>query len=143
MHDTPRVQNRLDRCFTVLRMRRVALGGVLVLAALSAAAVARAVQYEGHAKPGVHVLGVDVGGLSRAEIGRELTAWERTPVTIRAGGRSFHVPRGWLVKVRVAPTTERALASGSLTLLVVPQRVDVRPVFQTAQSANGVLTELA
>ncbi len=55
------------RCLLHCRSMRRALIvlGVVVLAA-GGAAVARAIQYDGAAKPGVHVLGLDVGGRSRS-----------------------------------------------------------------------------
>ena len=59
---------RRGHCFTV-RVKRAALVllAVVALAAIGAA-VARALEYRGAAKPGVRVLGIDVGGKSRAEI---------------------------------------------------------------------------
>ena len=82
--------------------------GILValgLAALTAvgATVARAIEYDGAAKPGVRVLGIDVGGKSRTEIEAALAAWARRPVTIRAAGRSYHVPRAGSSRSTRAP----------------------------------------
>jgi vancomycin resistance protein YoaR len=122
--------------------RALVLLAVLVVAAVGAA-VARALQYHGAAKPGVHVLGIDVGGKSRAEIERTVAAWSRREVTIRGGGRSYHVPRGWLVAVDARATAERALDAGSDVALVVPSRVDVSPVVRRAGGAGNVLDELA
>ena len=115
----------------------------VVLIAAVGAAVARAWQFRGAAKPGVHVLGVDVGGESRAQIAHELSRWNRREVTIHAGSRSFHVRRGWLVSSDADATAGRALAAGSEISLVVPTREDVAPVVRRAGEAGNVLTELA
>ncbi|MFL5928946.1 MAG: hypothetical protein ACJ77E_18610, partial [Gaiellaceae bacterium] len=70
-------------------MKRVfVLIGLLLLAAVGAA-VARGLQFRDAAKPGVHVLAIDVGGKSREQIVRDLRAWSRREVTIRAGERSY------------------------------------------------------
>jgi vancomycin resistance protein YoaR len=122
--------------------RGVVLLSVLAIAAVGAA-VARGLQFRGAAKPGVHVLGVDVGGRSRAEIVRDLRAWSRGEVTIRAAGRSYHVPRGWLVSIDAAATADRALDAGSELALVVPTRVDVAPAVRRAGQAGNVLDEVA
>src|SRR2546428_3070127 len=102
-------------------MRRgvLCVGGLGVAVTL-AGTVARAIEYRGAAKPGVRVLGIDVGGKSRSEIEAALRAWGREPVTIRAGGRSYHVPRSWLVSVDLRATASRALDAGSPAALVVP-----------------------
>jgi vancomycin resistance protein YoaR len=115
----------------------------VVLVAAVGAAVARAIQYHGAAKPGVHVLGVDVGGKSRTDIERALARWSRSEVTIRGASRSYHVPRGWLVALDVRATAERALDAGSDVALVVPSRVDVSPVVRRSSGASNVLDELA
>jgi vancomycin resistance protein YoaR len=115
----------------------------LVVLAASGAAVARGIEFRGAAKPGVTVLGMDVGGRSRAEIEASLREWARTPVTIRAGGRSYHVQRGWLVSVDGAATATRALHAGSAISLVVPQDVEVDPVVRRAGEAGDVLKEIA
>ena len=103
----------------------------------------RLVQYHGVAKPGVHVLGVDVGGKSRAQIAKLVSDWDAHPVTITVGERSYHVQRGWLVSVDAAVTAQRALSAGSAFALVSPKRVDVKPVLGRADSAHNVLTALA
>jgi vancomycin resistance protein YoaR len=122
--------------------RGLALLVVVLLAALGAA-VARALQFRDAAKPGVHVLGVDVGGESRSDIVRDLNAWSRRYVTIRAGGRTYHVQRGWLVAVDRDATVDRVLAAGSELSLVMPSRVDVTPIVGRAGDAGNVLGELA
>jgi vancomycin resistance protein YoaR len=124
-------------------MKRALVLVAVLLVAACAAAVARALQYNGAAKPGVHVLGIDVGGKSRAEIERAVAKWSRSEVTIRAAERSYHVPRGWLVAVDARATATRALAAGSDMALVVPSRVDVAPVVRRAGGARNVLDELA
>ncbi len=116
--------------------------GVIVLAA-GGAAVARAIQYDGAAKPGVHIFGLDVGGRSRSAIESSLRAWSRKPVTIDVGGRSYTVARGWLVSLDTGATADRALAAGSLGALVVAKRVDVAPVFRPATGVANVLGEIA
>ena len=115
---------------------------VLLLAA-SAAAVARGLQFRGAAKPGVHVLGVDVGGKSRAQIVSQLRSWSARPVTIRSAGHAYHVPRGWLVAIDASATASRALAAGSPVSLVVAKRVDVAPVAVPAGDSADVLQALA
>ena len=122
--------------------RGVVLIGV-VLVAVVGAAVARAVQFHGTAKPGVHVLGIDVGGKSRAQITRRLRAWSNRPVTIRAAGRAYHVRRGWLVAIDTDATAARALDSGSWTSLLLAERVDVHPVVAPTGDASNVLQEIA
>ena len=124
-------------------MKRAAvLLTVLFLAAIGAA-VARGLQFRGAAKPGVHILGVDVGGDSREQIERELHAWSRREVTIRADDRSYHVQRGWLVAIDATATATRALVAGSEVALLVASRVDVEPVVGRASHAGNVLDALA
>ena len=118
-------------------MKRAVVLLAMVLIAAFVAAVARGLQFRGAAKPGVHVLGVDVGGRSRAEILRVLHGWSRRPVTIRAAGRSYHVQRGWLVSIDAGATAERVLAAGSELALVVPARVDIAPVIRRAGEAGN------
>ncbi len=130
------------RCFTVSVKRALVLLVVLALAA-AAAAVARGLQFRGVAKPGVHVLGVDVGGKSRAEIQESLRSWSAHAVTIHTDGHTYHVPRGWLVKIDARSTATRALAAGSAVSLVVPERVDVKPVARPAGGSADVLRALA
>ncbi|MFL5961777.1 MAG: VanW family protein [Gaiellaceae bacterium] len=124
-------------------MKRVAVLLTMLLVAATGAAVARGLQFRGAAKPGVHVLGVDVGGDSRAEIDRKLRAWSRQQVTIRTGGHAYRVPRGWLVSINIGATTSRALAAGSEIALVVPSHVEVVPVVGRAVHAGNVLDALA
>ena len=125
-------------------MKRILLVLVsVVLLASAAAAVARGLQFRGAAKPGVHLLGVDVGGKNRAQIESRLRSWSARAVTIRAGGRAYHVPRGWLVAIDVPATTSRALTAGSTVSLVVPERVDVAPVVAPAGGSADVLQALA
>ena len=71
------------------------------------------------------MLGIDVGGKSRAEIEAALARWAKKPVTIRAGGRSYHVPRGWLVTVDARATATRGARRRVAVSLVVPQDVEV------------------
>ena len=122
--------------------RGVVLVIVLVVVA-GGAAVARALQFHGAAKPGVHVLGIDVGGESRAQIDRRLRVWANRSVTIRAAGRSYHVRRGWLVAIDTHVTATRALDAGSWSALVVAKRVDVAPVVAPAGGASNVLEQIA
>src|SRR4051812_2129335 len=124
-------------------MKRGVVLLVVVLVAAAGAAVARALQFEGAAKPGVHVLGIDVAGQDRAQIEQHLRLWAKSRVTIRASGRSYHVRRGWLVSVDAAATAERALRAGSWGALVVADRVDVAPVLARASDASNVLEEIA
>jgi vancomycin resistance protein YoaR len=124
-------------------MQRAALiAAALVLAGAGAVAV-RGLQYRGEAKPGVHVLGVDVGGESKARIERALRTWVRQPVTIHAGGRTFHVRRGWVVALDVQATAGRALHAGSVLSLAPGGRSDVAPVLGRAVGAGDVLGAIA
>src|SRR5581483_11325194 len=75
--------------------------------------VARALEFEGAAKPGVHVLGLDVSGESRGRIEQRLRAWSARPVTLEVGGKTLRVARGWLVSLDVDATARRALAARS------------------------------
>src|SRR5260221_1199910 len=124
-------------------MKRAAVLLAVLLVAAIGAAVARGLQFRGAAKPGVHVLGIDVGGDSRAQIEHELRGWSKQEVTIRTGGHSYRVPRGWLVSMDVGATATRALAAGSEIALVVPSRSDVTPVVGRATHAGNVLDALA
>jgi vancomycin resistance protein YoaR len=123
-------------------MKRLAAVAV-PLALLAGAAGIRVAQFHGDAKPGVHVLGVDVGGESRGGIESAIRSWSSQPVTIRAGGRTYHVRRGWLVAVDVRATADRALSAGGWTSLAVARRVDVPPVAGRAGDAGNVLREIA
>jgi vancomycin resistance protein YoaR len=126
-----------------LGVRRAAVG-LLVLALLAAGGgVARALQFRGAAKPGVHVLGIDVGGKDRAQIVALLKRWSGERVTVRAAGHTYDVPRGWVVSVDATRTAARALSAGSSVSLVVPQRVDVRPVLGRTPGSDGVLRDIA
>ena len=111
--------------------------------AVGGAVGARSLQFRGVAKPGVHVLGIDVAGESRARIEGRLRAWSNRPVTIRTAGRSYHVRRGWLVAIDARATATRALAAGSLASLLLSQRMDVAPVVAPAGDASNVLHEIA
>ena len=116
--------------------------GVVVAAAIAAAGV-RLLQFHGEARPGVHVLGLDVGGKSRDGIVSAIGDWSKQRVTIRGGGRTYHVPRSWLVSVDAQATAKRALAAGSASSLVVARRTDVPPVVSRAAVAGNVLAEIA
>ncbi|HLK46325.1 MAG TPA: VanW family protein, partial [Acidimicrobiales bacterium] len=89
------------------------------------------------------MLGVDVGGKDRRQIETLVRRWDARLVTIRAGGRRYHVPRGWLVSVDARTTASRALAAGPLTSLVLARRVDVPPAVLPAGGAGNVLAEIA
>lgn len=116
---------------------------LLLFVVATGAAVARSLEYRDAAKPGVHVLGIDVSGQSRSEIQQTLHAWAKHSVTIRAGRRAYHVPRGWLVSVDERATADRVIAAGSPVALVVAREVDVQPVVARASSASGVLAEIS
>ncbi len=116
--------------------------GAVVAAAVALVAV-RAVEYRSAARPGVHVLGTDVGGRDRGQIERFITHWGSVQVTISAGGRTYHVPRSWLVALDATATAKRALDAGSVFSLAVPRRVDVAPVVAPAGGAQNVLDEIA
>jgi vancomycin resistance protein YoaR len=124
-------------------MKRAAVLLTVLLVAAIGAAVARGLQFRGAAKPGVHVLGIDVGGDSRAQIEHQLRGWGKQEVTIRTDGHSYRVPRGWLVSIDATATASRVLNAGSAIALVVPSRVDVEPVVSRATHAGNVLDALA
>jgi vancomycin resistance protein YoaR len=115
----------------------------LMLLAFAAAGVVRGLQYRGAAKPGVHVLSIDVGGKSRAQIEAAVVAWGARLVTVRAGARSYRVPRAWVVTVDAHATATRALAAGAPVSLLVPRKVSVEPVVGRSASARNVLGEIA
>ena len=119
-----------------------ALAAVAVAACAAAFAV-RAVEFRGAAKPGVHLLGEDVGGKSREGLEALVRRWGARQVTIRAGGHSYHVPRSWLVTLDARKTATRALAAGSTFALAVPRRVDVAPVVAPSGGADNVLGQIA
>jgi vancomycin resistance protein YoaR len=122
--------------------RRLILVGIVVAAA-SVAAGARLLQFHGEAKPGVHVLGVDVGGQSRGQIEETVARWSAQQVTIRGGGHTYHVPRSWVVSVDADATATRALEAGSLGSLVLARQTDVAPAVGRAAVAGNVLAEIA
>jgi vancomycin resistance protein YoaR len=124
-------------------VRKVAIGVVALALAAAAVTGAQAVRYSGEARPGVRVLGVDVGGRDRAQISRLLRAWLARPVVVHAGARTFHVPRGWVLQLDARATVDRTLSAGSPVSFVVPQRVDVEPALRRSSGAAGVLGEIA
>jgi vancomycin resistance protein YoaR len=126
-----------------VRVKRALIFLAVLVVAAGGAAVARAVQYSGAAKPGVRVLGKDVGGDSRSQVQGFLRRWSAEPVTVRAGGHSYHVPRGWLVDIDARATTARVLAAGSAVSLIVADKVDVQPVLARAGNATNVLAQIA
>ena len=122
--------------------RRWIIAGVVVAAAIAAAGV-RVLQFHGDAKPGVRVLGIDVGGKSRSEIASSISRWSAQRVTIHGGGHTYHVPRSWLVAVDAQATARRAVDAGSVSSLVVARRTDVAPVVRRASVSGNVLSEIA
>jgi vancomycin resistance protein YoaR len=123
--------------------RRLILVGVVVAAAIVAAAGVRLLQFHGEAKPGVHVLGLDVGGKSRGEIVSAIGRWSDERVTIHGGGHTYHVPRSWLVSVDAQATATRALDAGSVSSLVIARHAEVEPVVGRSAVAGNVLAEIA
>ena len=89
---------------------------IAVLAPLGAVG-ARAVSYRGAANPGVHVLGVDLGGKSRAEARMAVNAaadrWLAREIEIKTPRRAVHMRRGDLIRLDVEPTVDAAMAAGS------------------------------
>ncbi|HET7129092.1 MAG TPA: VanW family protein [Gaiellaceae bacterium] len=122
--------------------RRLIIVGLAVAAAILAGGI-RLWQFHGDAKPGVRVLGIDVGGQSRSEIVSAIDRWSAQRVTIHADGHSYHVPRGWLVAVDAQATATRALAAGTASSLLVARRTDVLPAVKRASVAGNVLSEIA
>jgi vancomycin resistance protein YoaR len=143
MQITPRIRGAAERVASLLTMKRGAVVISIVLAAAVAAAVVRVLQFHGAARPGVHVLGIDVGGKDKAQIEQRLLAWSTRPVTIRAAGRSYHVRRGWLVSIDRRATAARALAAGSWSSLLLSHRDDVAPVVARTGYATDVLQQIA
>ena len=74
---------------------------------------------------------------------RFLRSWSAAPVTVRADGRSYHVPRGWLVDIDARATASRVLAAGSTLSLFVADHADVAPVLARAGNASNVLSQIA
>ncbi|HVW90014.1 MAG TPA: VanW family protein, partial [Gaiellaceae bacterium] len=124
-------------------MKRAAAALAVLLVAACAVAGARAWQFHDAAKPGVHVLGLDVSGKSRGQIVDALRRWSARVVTIRGRGHTYRVPRSWLVSVDADATATRALGAGSWSALVSARRVDVAPVVGRAPAAGNVLGEIA
>jgi vancomycin resistance protein YoaR len=137
------------------RLPRLLLVAVVALVAGAVGAAAgRAVLHRGEAMPGVHVLGTDVSGLSRPEVGarvRALTA-ERLgeTVTLVVDGRRIDVvPRKLFVLDR-ATTTEAVLAAGRsgmaerarALLAPVTQPIDVDPLLRERPAARRRLSAL-
>jgi vancomycin resistance protein YoaR len=118
-------------------------GLVVVLGAMCAFVAVRTFAYRDEARPGVHVLGVDVGGRDRTQIEQAVRRWEATQVTIRAAGHAYHVPRSWLVALDARATAARALEAGSLAAFVLPRRVDIAPALAQAGGAGNVLDQIA
>ena len=143
MQITPRIRQPAEPVASLLKMKRGVVLISIVLVAAAGAAVVRTLQFNGAAKPGVHVLGIDVGGESKAQIEHRLLMWARRPVTIRAAGRSYHVRRGWLVVIDRRATAARALAAGSWTSLLTAHRVDVVPAVAPSGYASDVLEQIA
>ena len=142
MEDTARGQPAgVAASLSSVKRAALVLAALVLLAALGAT-VARGIAYRGAAKPGVSVLGIDVGGKSSSQVAAVLRAWSAHPVTIRVNGRSYHVPRGWLVSIDARATAKRALSAGSPMSLVLAQHVAVAPVVSQAGGAQDVLAQI-
>ena len=116
-----RLATRRGHCFTV-RVKRAALVLLAVVCWPRSAPPSR-VPSSTVAQPSQGcALGIDVGGSPRQDRHVACPLGEAA-VTIRAGGHSYHVPRGWLVSVDHDATATRALAAGSTVSLLVPQDV--------------------
>jgi vancomycin resistance protein YoaR len=132
-----------------VRLRRVTLvAAVLAFVVLIAgsAIFARAYTLRESVLPGVHVSGVDVGGMDRADarvaIARTLGARLARPVTVEVGERTFTVQPNALWQLDSAATEERAFRAGRASIqsrlgaLVAPfvfER-EVRPVLELQPS---------
>jgi vancomycin resistance protein YoaR len=127
------------------RLRRVTLVAALLafLVLIAGSAVfARAYTLRESVLPGVHVSGLDVGGLDRADaraaIARTLGARLARPVTVEVGERTFTVQPNALWQLDSAATEERAFRAGRASIqsrlgaLVAPFAFEreVRPVLE-------------
>ena len=133
-----RPATRRGHCFTV-GVKRAAL--VLLargaLAAIGGRRRARASSTAARPSRACSVLGIDVGGKSRGrDRGGRSRSWAKPPVTIRAGGRSYHVPRGWLVSVDV-PRDGDARARRGLDGRAASCRTDVEVAAGRRTRAGG------
>ena len=95
------------------RATQLALAAAVVLLVVAASALSvRAYMLRDSVLPGVHVAGVDVGGLSRADararISSALEERLRGPLDVSVDGRSFTVYPGMLFSVDAAATEEAA-----------------------------------
>jgi vancomycin resistance protein YoaR len=128
--------------------RASVVGAVLAFLVLLAgsAVFARAYTLRESVLPGVHVAGVDVGGLSRgdarATISRELRPRLANPVTVEVGKGTFTAQPSALWRLDAAATEERAFRAGRASLqsrlgaLVAPFAFghEVRPVLELQPS---------
>src|SRR5215218_3050031 len=106
-----------------VRLRRVTLvAAVLAFVVLigGSAVFARAYALRESVLPGVHVSGVDVGGMDRADaraaIARTLGARLARPVTVEVGERTFTVQPNALWQLDSAATEERAFRAGRASI---------------------------
>ena len=146
---------RRTRRVGIARLPRILPLALAAALLVSAAALAgRALLHRGEAMPGVHVLGEDLSGLSRAEIAarvRALTAARLVePVTLAVEGRALTVvPRKLFVLDRRG-TTDGVLEAGRSGLtdrarsLLAPltDPIDVDPVLTPRPASRRRLTAL-
>src|SRR5215211_2772526 len=95
------------------RLRRVTVAGAVLAAVVllaGSAVFARAYTLRDSVLPGIHVAGVDVGGMSRedarAAIARSFGDRLAQPVTVEVGKRTFAVRPDVLWRLDVAATEE-------------------------------------
>jgi vancomycin resistance protein YoaR len=129
--------DRVKRTVFVL----AAVAALAVVAALGAAA-ARVLEYRNTAKPGVRVLGADLGGRDRGEVEaavtRAVAPWLARVIEIQTAQRAVHVRRGDLVRLDAARTVDAVMAAGSTFSF---GKTDVAPVWRAAP--GGYVGEIA
>ena len=121
-----------------------ALIAVLAVAVLAVpvAVGARVMAYRGEAKPGVRVLGVDLGGKNRrqveAAIGEAADRWLAEEVEIETPRRTVRVRRASLIRLDLERTADAAMGTGSALSL---DETTVAPRWRPA--ATGYLDAIA
>jgi vancomycin resistance protein YoaR len=142
---------RLARPIRRLGVGTTALALALVFALAASGLFVRAYTLRDSVLPGVHVAGVDVGGLSRADartrIDSAVAARLKLPVVISVNGEAFTLQPSLIFAVDAAATERRAYESARNSLLdrlgalAAPFAVeqDVEPVLVVNESARRAL----
>jgi vancomycin resistance protein YoaR len=135
------------------RARRVGVAVGLMLLAAAVTLLVRTIVYQGQTMPGVRVLGVDVGGRSRAAAARRIRAAVDArlaqPVSVVAGDRLLSLRPSRVLAVDVKTTTDAALRAGQASFLSrsaalmtpVALTTDVVPTLRIRRVAAGAYLE--